>query len=71
MAKYFNSTKVTDARKKVRAPFTSGYEKPEKRRTFEEEKEIQRERNWAAFAKEWKRAELYDKMRGREYFRFW
>lgn len=69
--KYFNSTKVAEARKKIRAPFTTGYNKPEVKFTYEKEKELERERNWGTSAAEWRKAELYDKMRGREYFRFW
>lgn len=67
--KYFNSTKVADARKKIRAPFSAGYKKAEVKLTHEQEKELQRERDWASFSAEWRHAELFDKMRGREYFR--
>lgn len=54
--KYFNSTKVADSRKKIRAPFTTGYEKPEMKRSYHQQKweDVERECNKSGerFAKE-------------------
>lgn len=61
--KYFNSTKVADARKKIRAPFTAGYKSgtPAKR-SYDQEKWEKIERAWNVSSERYAKQRLLGKL---------
>lgn len=69
--KYFNSTKVADSRKKVRAPFTTGYAQRDDL-SKKEQKRIDREREWNKAGADWEKEMLLEKLQyGDSYYYRW